>query len=118
MLTQPSGSLALVQHLHSIAMIAMTHKRDGYLALGITPILHVTHPLAITSASELIQRAGGQRGGEEVERGGGGGGVKRGIRRTILAQHYRRKSLICCLFNVEWMRSYSVKWIPFCAPSL
>lgn len=60
---------------HSIASKSIendTHKRwlSGF---GFWAILHVTHPLAITSANKLIQRArskhAGMVGGQEVRRG-------------------------------------------------
>lgn len=53
-----SWSLVPLQHRFSIAMIAMTHKRDGYLALAIQPFCMSLIPWQLpapTSSSNVLQ---------------------------------------------------------------
>lgn len=54
-----------------------THKKRWLSGFGTSAILHVTHPLAITSANKLIQCAVGKRVGIVVRTRGekGVGGV-------------------------------------------
>lgn len=80
-------------------MIAMTHthKKRWLSGFGTSAILHVTHPLAITSANKLIQCAVGKRVGIVVRTRGekGVGGVwKEGLEDKFFLPHcYRSKSL-------------------------
>lgn len=82
---------------------------------GISAVLHVTHPLAITSANKLIQCTEGKHvgmvGGERGEKGVGG--VKRGIRGFILLSVMIANLWIYCLLKVEWKQAHLVKLIPF-----
>lgn len=119
-LPQPPGSLVPVQHRFSIAMIAMTHKRDGYLALASQPFCMSLIPwqLPAPTGSSNVRWGSMYRDGGRRRRETGVEGAKRGIRRIILLSVIIEpkcliKSQNCQLFGGEWKLFHLIKLVAF-----